>query len=143
MQSKRESKSKTHEKIKIIIPLIVVLIVGTIIAIVYIINNSGYRDSQGNKIEVNEEEAKVLNGTYVYNENTKYTFDGIKEGTLYCPDGEFKYIYVIQDSKLKLYFEDDDMRDATYLFNLADNKLTLIGGAGTTGGTFVLNKEGN
>ena len=141
MQSKRKQKSKTYKKI--IIPLIVVLIVGIIIAIVYITSNSGYRDSQGNKIEVNEEKAKILNGTYVYDENTKYTFDGVKEGTLYCSDGEFKYIYVIQDSKLKLYFENHDMKDATYLFNLADNKLTLIGGAGTTGGTFILNKEGN
>lgn len=83
----------------------------------------------------------VVKGTWVYDQYTRYEFDGNGNGCMCLEDLHYKYTYIISDDELTLDFENDTVHDCTYTFKINDNTLIIIGGEGTVGGTYELTKE--
>lgn len=84
---------------------------------------------------------EIVKGTWVYDQYTKYEFDGNGNGYMCLENLHYKYTYGISDDELTLDFENDAVHDCIYTFEINDNTLTIIGGEGTVGGTYELTKE--
>lgn len=86
------------------------------------------------------EKDNALIGTWVYDEHTNYEFNSDNTGCMSIENNKFDYTYVIDKNTLKIDFKSESIHDAAYTFEIKDEQLTLIGGEGTTGGIYVLNK---
>ena len=129
-------KKKQARKIKRIRALIilVVLVVAIIVTIGIIKHNK-------NKEPVIDNDLSKLNGTYIYNDDVKYSFNNeTKTGSLFDKGNEYKYSYEINDNQIVLTFEDKRIEQATYSAYFIDNNLKLTGGKGTIGGEYILEK---
>ena len=82
-----------------------------------------------------------LQGTFVYTESVKYEFSENGNGAMYDSNIAYQYTYSIEGSTLKLDFKDEAVKDATYTFSIENDTLTLIGGEGTMGGEYILERE--
>ena len=51
-----------------------------------------------------------------------------------------QYPLGIKDDQISIDYENESVRDGTYTFSLEKDKLTLIGGEGTVGGTYTLTR---
>ena len=162
MQHKK--KSKQTLKIKWILLLIVIMIAIAVIAIITInkkeesatsnqstdvvnadknVTNSNINATtiSDNKTEDEYESNVNLVGTYIYNENVKYEFKEDGKGAMYDSDTKFEFTYTINDNKLEIDFTLDALHDASYNYTIDGDILTLVGGEGTTGGEYKLQKE--
>lgn len=83
----------------------------------------------------------ALKGTFVYGESVKYEFNGKGNGAMYDSNTKYSYTYSIEENKLEIDFINEAVRDATYTFSIENNTLTLIGGEGTMGGEYILERE--
>lgn len=82
----------------------------------------------------------ALTGTWDYQGNTQYTFDGRHHGAMDAGGMHFDYTYKLRGNKLKLNFADDIVEDATYFYGVQEDTLTLVGDKGTVGGTYELTR---
>lgn len=82
-----------------------------------------------------------LVGTWVYDEHTQYIFEKDGTGKLFADDVAYDYMYSIKDNKLIIDFTKDIVRDCEYTFTTDNGILTLVGGSGTDGGSYKLNKK--
>lgn len=82
-----------------------------------------------------------LVGTWRYDEHTQYVFEKDGTGKLLADDVTYSYAYTVKGKKLILDFTEDIVRDCDYTFSVNGTALTLIGGTGTDGGNYKLNKE--
>ena len=83
-----------------------------------------------------------LVGTRVYDEHTQYMFEKDGTGKLIADDVAYDYVYFTKGEKLTIDFTEDIVRDCEYTFTIDDNGvLTLVGGDGTDGGIYMLNKQ--
>ena len=82
-----------------------------------------------------------LVGTWKYDQYTEYEFLKDGKGCLCVDDVHYEYTYETKTKKLSIDFSEDIVRDCEYTFKIQGNKLTLIGGEGTDGGTYELTKE--
>ena len=89
---------------------------------------------------IGSKDAALLEGTWAYGDEATYSFDGKRSGRMDVDDMHFEYTYTASDGKLKLNYKDKVVEDATYEFKVFDGQLTLIGGEGTTGGTYQLTR---
>lgn len=87
--------------------------------------------------------ADTLNGVWVYDQYTKYEFDGFGEGCMCLEDTHYEYSYIIDKNTISIDFKNESVHDCEYTFEITDNTLMLVGGKGTTGGTYKLNKVNN
>ena len=94
-----------------------------------------------NKTEDEYESNVNLVGTYIYNENVKYEFKEDGKGAMHDSGMKFDYTYTDNNNKLEIDFTLDALRDASYTYTLEGETLTLVGGEGTTGGEYRLQKE--
>lgn len=122
MQHKK--KNKQTFKIILITVLVIVMIAIITIAIINIFKP-----------------VDALKGTFLYNKDVKYEFDGKGNGAMYDNKTIYKYTYFIEENILKIDFKDEAVKDATYTFSIKDSILTLIGGEGTIGGEYILERE--
>ena len=83
----------------------------------------------------------VLVGTWVYDEHTQYIFEKDGAGKLFADDVAYDYMYSIKDNKLIIDFTKDIVRDCEYTFTTDNGILTLVGGSGTDGGSYKLNRK--
>lgn len=83
----------------------------------------------------------VMKGTWVYDQYTKYEFDGKGNGCLHEESLDYEYTYSVKGDKLKMDFSDPSVRDCEYTITIDGDDLTLIGGEGTIGGTYHLKKQ--
>lgn len=106
-------------------------------------DNSRLSEVKNESIENNKvkNENNILNGTFIYNEDINYVFNGINKGSMNHKEEKFIFTYVVNENELKIDFEDELVHDATYTFELNDSQLRLIGGEGTTGGEYILYME--
>ena len=79
-----------------------------------------------------------LQGTWIYDEHTKYEFDGMGNGCMYYNTLEYEYKYSILQNIVSLDFEDNVVHDCEYEFSVDNGKLKLIGREGTAGGEYLL-----
>ena len=82
----------------------------------------------------------VVLGTWVYDQYTKYEFDGYGKGCMCLENLHYEYAYEIDGNTLSMDFENEAVHDCSYTFSVNDNTLTIVGGEGTTGGTYTLTK---
>lgn len=87
---------------------------------------------------LNRSHPKDLLGTWVYDSNTEYDFDGKRAGVMHAGGEDFAFSYRTKGSKLTLEFEDAAVETACYRFRINDNVLILAGEEGTTGGVYQL-----
>lgn len=83
----------------------------------------------------------VLSGAWVYDQYTKYEFDGYGKGCMCLENTHYEYSYKINGDKLSMNFENEAVHDCIYTFKVENNTLTIIGGEGTIGGTYKLTKK--
>lgn len=90
----------------------------------------------------NDKTAEKLIGIWRYDEYTQYFFEKDGTGKLLVDDVAYEYTYTIKGEKLIIDFIENIVRDCEYTYAINDNgTLTLIGGLGTDGGCYDLNKE--
>lgn len=94
-----------------------------------------------NKSVKNTQSKELLLGMWIYDESTKYEFDPDDKGGMYIGETKYSYNFTVDGNELKLDFEDDAVHDATYTFSVSGDKMKLIGGEGTVGGEYELNRE--
>ncbi len=83
----------------------------------------------------------VMKGTWVYDQYTKYEFDGKENGCMCLEELHYEFTYSVKGDTLKMDFEDPSVHDCEYTFTIDSDRLTLVGGEGTNGGTYQLTKE--
>jgi len=83
----------------------------------------------------------IIKGTWVYDQYTQYEFDGKIDGCMCLEELHYEFTYTVKGDKLKMDFEDPSVHDCEYKFKIDGNSLILIGGEGTTGGTYNLKKK--
>lgn len=83
----------------------------------------------------------VLAGTWDFDGTTTYSFDGEGSGAMVLPSISYDFTYMINGDRLVIDFANEILQDSTYTFLVEDGTLTMIGGEGTIGGTYELNKR--
>lgn len=96
-----------------------------------------------NKDNRNNTDNTPIKGTFKYNEKVKYEFGENGKGAMYDGDTKYEYDYTIQNNAIMIDFKNENVYDATYTYIFKDNTLTLVGGKGTMGGKYILEKEEN
>ncbi len=150
MASKHSKKKQTYKinfkRFVSVIGIIIALIVIVIIAISAISKKTEHKDNdKENKIEYIDpgeginKDLSILVGTYVYNEDIKYSFNGESRGVLYDKQDEYAFTYNIDGQLLILTFDDQTVHKAVYTAYFIDRDLKLIGG--NQGGEYILKKE--
>ena len=82
----------------------------------------------------------VLKGKWDFDGTTAYEFSGDGNGVLLLPNVTYKLTYEIKKDQIFIDYENESVRDGTYIFTVEDNTLTLIGCEGTVGGTYTLTR---
>lgn len=82
----------------------------------------------------------VLAGKWDVDGTTFYEFDGDGKGVLILPNATYEFAYKIKTDQIHMDYKNESVRDGSYTFAVDGDKLTLIGGEGTIGGTYELTK---
>lgn len=82
----------------------------------------------------------VLKGKWNLDGTTAYEFSGDGNGALLLPNVTYEFTYEIKKDQISIDYENESVRDGTYTFSVDGDKLTLIGGEGTVGGTYTLTR---
>lgn len=85
----------------------------------------------------------ALAGKWDVDGTTFYEFDGDGKGALILPSKTYDFTYKIDNDQLHIDYVSESVHDGSYTFKINGNKLTLIGGEGTIGGTYELTKVEN
>lgn len=91
-------------------------------------------------VQVHKKPNKLV-GTWVYDEHTQYVFEKDGTGKLLADDVAYDYIYSVKGDRLIIDFTKDIVRDCEYTFTTDNGILTLVGGSGTDGGSYKLNRK--
>lgn len=82
----------------------------------------------------------VLKGKWDLDGTTAYEFSGDGNGALLLPNVTYEFTYKIKKDQISIDYENQSVRDGAYTFSVDKDKLTLIGGEGTVGGTYTLTR---
>lgn len=82
----------------------------------------------------------VIAGKWDVDGTTSYEFDGDGKGALILPSTTYEFSYNINEDQLHIDYKDESVHDGSYTFTVDGDKLTLVGGEGTIGGTYELTK---
>ena len=82
----------------------------------------------------------VLKGKWDLDGTTAYEFSGDGDGALLLPNVTYEFTYEIKKDQVSIDYENKSVRDGAYTFSVDKDKLTLIGGEGTVGGTYTLTR---
>ena len=121
---KRRRKRKSGKWIALVVLLGVIISVAVIGTAIHFLRNEN-----------------PLVGTWVYDEHTQYIFEKDGTGKLFADDVAYDYIYSVEGDRLTIDFTKDIVRDCEYTFTTDNGILTLVGGSGTDGGSYKLNRK--
>lgn len=82
----------------------------------------------------------VLAGKWDVDGTTFYEFDGDGKGALILPSSTYEFTYEIENDQIHIDYKNESVHDGSYTFTVVNDKLTLVGGEGTIGGTYELTK---
>ena len=85
----------------------------------------------------------ALAGKWDVDGTTFYEFAGDGKGALILPSKTYDFTYKIDNDQLHIDYVSESVHDGSYTFKIDGNKLTLVGGEGTIGGTYELTKVEN
>ena len=125
-------RRRQHQRMLTIVGLIVVIAVIAVISI-FLFKPSDTKNDPT--------KADALSGAWVYDQYTKYEFDGYGKGCMCLLDTHYEYSYKINGNTLSMDFENEAVHDCSYTFAIDGGKLTIVGGEGTSGGTYTLIKQ--
>ena len=125
-------KRRQRQRMLTIVGLIVVIAVIAVISI-FLFKPSDTKNAPT--------KADALSGSWVYDQYTKYEFDGYGKGCMCLEDTHYEYSYKINGNTLSMDFENEAVHDCSYTFAVNGGKLTIVGGEGTSGGTYTLIKQ--
>lgn len=123
-------RKRIQRRRRILFTSILILVITLIIILCFVI----FKPKSNNNLS-------ALNGVWKYDEYTQYEFNENGEGCMCLDEVHYKYTYSISGDKLTLDFADDAVHDCEYKFSVEGSQLTIIGGEGTTGGTYKLSKN--
>lgn len=85
---------------------------------------------------------EVLKGTYAFNDDIQYSFDGRRYGKLILVDEgnreEYSFRYDIRENDLYLNFSNQEIESCRLYFWFEEENLIIVGEEGTTGGAYSL-----
>lgn len=125
-------RRRQRQRMMTVIGLAIVIVIIAIVSIILFKPSNSKSDPA---------KADILSGTWVYDQYTKYEFDGYGKGCMCLENTHYEYSYKIDGDKLSMDFENEAVHDCSYTFSVEDNTLTIVGGEGTSGGTYKLKKE--
>lgn len=151
---KKQTKKKRNNKPALLIILffaIAVLIVAFFIVSQSVLKNNRTQLTQANNATsgTTTDAAKTLPeiykgnaliGTWRYDEYNTYEFKTDGTGSLVADEIVYDYSFTIKEGSISIDFDKDIVKDCEYEYSISDGKLTLIGGEGTDGGTYILDK---
>lgn len=126
IKARKLKQKKRRQKRKFILTVVIVILLVTLLGLLF------------SSIKSN---LAVIKGTWIYDSYTSYEFDGEGNGCMCLEEIRYNYTYKIKGDILSIDFKDDSLRDCSYTFQIDGSKLTLVGGEGTVGGTYDLNKK--
>lgn len=88
-----------------------------------------------------ESENDSIVGLWLYIDGTKYEFNGDMTGGMYVGEYKYTYTYSISDHELKINYDNAEVHDSVYEYSFNNGKLKLIGGDGTAGGEYLLDRK--
>ena len=124
-------RRRQRQRMLTIVGLVVVIAVIAVISIILFKPSDTKNDPA---------KADALSGSWVYDQYTKYEFDGYGKGCMCLENTHYEYSYKIDGNKLSMDFENEAVHDCSYTFAVNEGQLTIVGGEGTSGGTYTLNK---
>ena len=71
---------------------------------------------------------------------TGYQFNDDGTGAMLLPHTSYEFTYKIEDKNIVFDFKDEKVKDGTFTFEVKGDKLTLVGGENTIGGTYELTR---
>ncbi len=75
-------------------------------------------------------ETDVLTGSWNYDGNTIYQFDGKGNGAMVLLSAIYDFTYTIDGDQIHIDFKNETVHDGTYTFTVTGNKLIIVGGEG-------------
>ena len=115
-----------------IVGLVVVIVIIAVISIILFKPSDTKNDPA---------KADALSGAWMYDQYTKYEFDGYGKGCMCLEDTHYEYSYKINGNTLSMDFKNEAVHDCSYTFTVNGGQLTIVGGEGTSGGTYTLTKQ--
>ena len=82
-----------------------------------------------------------LTGSWLYEDSTVYTFNDKGSGIMDTDGKSYGFTYQVQGNRLTLSFDSEMLADASYTFVLEEDRCTLTGQEGTTGGEYLLTRQ--
>ena len=153
---KRNSTKKQENRKRIIIlSTLSIIILVIVIVLIVVIRSSNWSRSklpQGNNDIVTNSASETSSlpdiykgneiiGTWRYDEYNQYTFNSDGTGFLMADNVRYVYVFELSDDKLILDFNKEIVKDCEYKYQVNGEELKLIGGSGTDGGEYYLEKE--
>ena len=127
------TQKRKQRKQKIIAVNLAIIMVIIILISIFLIKTNG---------STNDNEASDnIKGTWVYNQYVQYEFNGHGNGCMCLEDTHYEYTYEINKDTLSIDFDNEAVHDCVYKFTVEGDNLTIVGGEGTTGGTYTLSKS--
>ena len=118
-------KDKINKKGLIIIILVVIVVIVMIAMAIINLSKPGY----------------ALEGSYTYNGNVKFDFNGKGKGTLQENGTKYKYTYSLDGNILSIDYKSKDKDDVSYIFDLKNDILTLVNKDDSTGTQYIFRKD--
>ncbi len=125
-------KRRQRQRMMTVVGLAIVIVIIAIVSIILFMPSDTKNDPT---------KADALSGAWVYDQYTKYEFDGYGKGCMCLSDTHYEYSYKINGNTLSMDFGNEAVHDCMYTFKVENNTLTIIGGEGTSGGTYTLIKQ--
>ncbi len=121
--------------------LLLIIIVGFMIALItdrHSIDEVADISVSAEPSDITESDSIV--GLWLYTDGTTYEFEADMTGGMYINDYKYTYTYSVLNNKLKIDYDNAEVHDSVYDYYLQDGKLKLIGGEGTAGGEYLLER---
>lgn len=80
-------------------------------------------------------------GSWAYEDGTIYEFNNDMTGGLYAGDYKYTYTFSLNGNYISIDYDNEEVHDAKYTFEIVDGRLKLIGGEGTAGGSYLLERK--
>ena len=128
----------------------VVVVLAAVSVIVFTRDNSGsvetLSSAEGKSVTASAaepaKEKDPLVGTWQYLDGTKYTFSEGGKGAMTVENYDYIYSYTSDGTNLHIDYEKPEVHDADYTYEVKDTVLHLVGGKGTAGGEYDMNRVG-
>ena len=83
----------------------------------------------------------TIEGIWLYEDSTRYCFFEDKTGRMDVGNESYEYTYSVTDGTVSIDFVQDFLRDCKYAFTVKGDTMTLVGGEGTAGGEYRLQRQ--